>query len=247
MQILTPGVKPQGTQAPDIERIKLCDVNAADPTIVNAEFYRHFVYDATGTSVTSTFDTDLAGAAYTLVGVAAECPTEQTVETFDVETCILCDNLGDGSKPTIVKQITKYDKVTGSIEGVPEYYNLTTGAVHAVAGTIERCPPHKVKEVLNGGESITIDDTGSVSLTVPADAQYAIIQNLTDGAIWFHKDGTSIVANDGSEGFRLDSCGTIKLGCDPQSGGTVDELANFRAIAGAGFSGRLQVCYVACG
>lgn len=243
MQIITQGVKPQGSQNADVERVKLCDVDAVDPTIINGEFYRHFVYSADGTSIVSSFDTDLSGTGYVILGVAMECPENMTDELGVIHE-ILCDNLANGTKPVEIRRTLVYNKTTGAEVSIG-FQNLD-GTAYTVAGTVERCNDKKPEEVITGSESITVIEDVAGALTVPANTQYAIIQNISDGPIFFRKDGTVITDPSGAEGFRLDSCGSIKLGCDPQSGGSITELANFSVLAGEAVTGRIQVCYFGC-
>lgn len=229
MKILDQGVKPQET----IVTKELCDVNPVNNTSV--KFIRIYTLSEAG-AVLSTADVDLiTGAPYVVTGNVEPC------ETVDIEKEALCEEIAPGNNIAFYR-VTVYDSVTGDF--VKTYDIDENGVLYTVtnAQKVFRRAEKKQMFEQKGVQSIAVTDAAAVSLTVPVGAEYATIQ-VVDANIAFTADGATAPLNDGTVGKQLFKCGQLELGCNPELFGDVADMTNLRAIALAGTTGRLEVCY----
>lgn len=210
----------------DIESKRYCD-EITNTNVI--EFIRHFIYNQSDGSLDSTYDTDLAGVAYAVVGTARFC------EDLDIEKRCLIDSNNDKFLRHYV-----YDQVTGVL--LRTYDTDLDGNAFVAVGTVADCPPEYNRFQVISCERFQVVDNVISTLTVPVGAVYAEIQ-VKFGELAFTIDLTN-PTNTGLVGYIIGDNGFIKLGeGDPDNSGSVNEIFDFRTIALSGNTCTVEACY----
>jgi hypothetical protein len=165
----------------------------------------------------------------------------------DTELYLLCDS---GNNDTKFYSVVKFleDGTFDTIESID-----LSGVAYTPVGPVEMCSA--VQEVpeyeIKGFETLSVVDSATTALTIPADAisaylQFQIIDPLgTDGnprgAVRFYKDGRTPAT---TVGFVATDLSTLDIGYKSENA-TWDEaeLANFLAIAEPGVTAVVEVTY----
>jgi len=151
------------------------------------------------------------------------------------------------------------DDTTGDFLFVREIFDENTGAVTYEYSNVANfstlvTPASTVSPVnvagttklnlLEGDEEVlSVDDSGTVALTVPASAIGALVQVEIlsgDGCVRLYADGQTPTDTDGIKATHL---AQISLGISPVANGDSMELGNFLAIAETGTTATIRVEY----
>lgn len=217
---------PLFSSAFDIESKKFIDDQGAGTSV---EFMRHYIYNQSDGSIDSVYDTDFAGASYTVVGTA------KIAENLDIEKRCLQDS---NSSRFIRHYI--FDESNGNF--LRSYDTDLDGNAFTPVGAVSECPPGFNRFDLISCERVTVNDSSISTLTVPVGAVYSELQ-VKQGEMLFTIDGTD-PTNTGTIGYQISEKGFVKLGeGDSDNASSVDEMFDAKFIALAGDTCLMEVCY----